>query len=115
MSVEVGILVCGNIAFRPGYFENVGDRCDGHKHNFDHPTIVTAGGIQVQLLDDDDNVQEAHDVYAEALRNFINIAKGRRHRLVALLPRSRYLCAYPHRNEDGEIVEYYTGWEPAYS
>ena len=37
----------GNIFIRPNRLEKAGDRTEGHKHNFDHVTIVYAGGIHV--------------------------------------------------------------------
>lgn len=41
-------LTCGNIFIRPNYLEAVGDKIDGHQHNFDHTTIVFVGSVHVR-------------------------------------------------------------------
>lgn len=40
-------LVLGNIFVRPNVLERVGDKVDGHQHNFDHVTFFTRGRMKV--------------------------------------------------------------------
>lgn len=40
--------ISGNVMIRPNPLPNVGDRVDGHQHNFDHTTIVFSGAVFVR-------------------------------------------------------------------
>jgi hypothetical protein len=50
--------ISGNIYIRPNALTNAGDVTHGHKHNFDHTTIVFAGSIAVKATLPDGKVIE---------------------------------------------------------
>lgn len=107
----------GNLYIRPLQFANnkAGDVVDGHEHNFDHTTYVIRGAIRIEKLDKDDNVIKVVDKKASDGFNWVLIEAGVRHRLTALEDNSAGHCIYAHRNPQGEIVEQYDGWAPAYN
>lgn len=100
----------GNIYIRPMVFEAVGDKVDGHKHNFDHTTIVLVGAVHVLAVLPDGRVIE-RDFHAPD--SFLVKAEVT-HEITALEPGTIAWCVYAHRTPQGEIVTEYTGWEAAY-
>jgi len=46
--VSKGEWISGNIFIRPNLLENIGDKVDGHQHNFDHTTIIFTGAIHIR-------------------------------------------------------------------
>lgn len=112
---------CGNILFRPlcaahDKLEREGDVVEGHAHNFDHATFVYKGRVRVERLSADGSVERAVEVSADDGfgRNFILIKAGTIHRITSLQDGSRAVCIYAHRTPQGEVVQEWTGWEPAY-
>lgn len=87
---------------------------DAHKHNYDHLTYCPHGKLLIEKLDDDDNVIATATLDSSNEFNFIEIKAGVKHRLTALVEGTIYHCIYVHRGHDGEVVDRYVGWEPAY-
>ena len=50
--------ISGNVFIRPNELPVVGDLVDGHKHNFDHTTIVFTGAVHVRAKLPDGSVRE---------------------------------------------------------
>lgn len=102
--------VSGNIFIRANRSEAVGDRVDGHKHNFDHTTIVHKGAIHVRATLPSGQIIE---------RDFVApshclIRADVEHEITALEPITEFWCVYSHRTPQAEITQEFTGWEDAY-
>jgi hypothetical protein len=102
--------VSGNIFIRPNRLPVVGDAVDGHKHNFDHTTIVFTGAVHVTATLPDGRVIE-RDFKAPA--HFL-VRADVTHRIEATEPETVFWCVYAHRTPQGDIVQDYTGWPEAY-
>lgn len=109
------IIVLGNVAFRTNGPLEKGRVIDSHAHNFDHVTMISHGAMLIEVLDAAENVVSAVTKTSKMARNFVLILKGTRHRLTALEDGTVYQCVYAHRDEEGNVVEDYTGWEKAYT
>ena len=111
--------VAGNIFMRtPSHPLQKGEVVDSHAHNFDHVTFITSGSALIEQLDGKDGkVIQTTEKAAYALKNWVLIPKGVWHRITALEGHTIYTCVYSHRryhagdlNDDGCVVEEYTGW-----
>lgn len=107
------IIAGGNIYIRKGTVPNAGEVVEGHAHNFDHVTLVRRGSFRIEQLDETGNVVRAVD--RDAIEGHVLIKAGVIHRLTALEDNSVYWCIYAHRNPQGEVLENYDGWTPAYT
>ena len=122
--------VQGNVFIREMRFERAGDVVNGHAHNFDHTTYVARGAIRIEQLRilqpaiRDEAGEVVQEAIVEVVRsvekrasdgyNFVLIKAGVIHRITALEDNSLGHCIYAHRNPQGEVVEAYDGWAPAY-
>jgi quercetin dioxygenase-like cupin family protein len=123
--------VSGNIFIREGLL-SAGDTTPGHAHNFDHTTYVPRGAIRFEKLGEpiawstslDRKTGEPIKVETDwevlntvekhaGPRSWVLIKAGVKHRLTAIED-SVYHCIYSHRTPQGEIVQEYDGWQPAY-
>ncbi len=106
-------LVLGNVFIRPMVFEKAGQVVEGHSHNFDHVTYCAKGSMKIEKLDGDKvvatTVKRAADQY-----NSVLILAGIHHRLTALEDGTIGHCIYAHRNAQGDVLQDYDGWSPAY-
>ena len=104
--------VSGNIFIRPNDLPNVGDRVDGHKHNFDHTTIVFTGAVHVRAQLPNGTVIERD---FKAPSHFL-VRADVEHEITATEPNTQFWCVYSHRSpqEKDEVVQVFTGWEAAY-
>ncbi len=102
--------VSGNVFIRPNKLAKVGDRVNGHTHNFDHTTIFFRGRFQVKAtLPDGTKIEREFTAPAHCL-----IRADVTHELIALEDDSEFWCVYAHRDPQGRITQHYTGWEQAY-
>lgn len=105
----------GNVFIRPNKLEKAGDKTEGHKHNFDHTTIIFSGAVHVRAVLEDGRVIERD--FGEGtelgLRHFLVLANSE-HEITALVDNIEYWCVYSHRTPQGEVTQVYTGWEDAY-
>lgn len=100
----------GNIFIRPNVLEKAGDKVTGHKHNFDHTTIVFSGAIRVKAkLPSGAEIEREFTAPAHCL-----IKAGVEHEITALQDGTLFWCVYSHRDPQGRVVERYTGWPDAY-
>ena len=106
--------VSGNILIRPIDLPRKDDVVQGHTHNSDHTTSIIRGSVLVEKLADDDTVIRSVAKKASDGFNWVLIEAGARHRLTALEDNSAGHCIYSHRNPQGDIVQEYDGWPPAY-
>ena len=88
----------GNIWVRSHTFAKVGDTNDGgHKHNFDHVTLLAVGSVLVEV-----EGFEPKEFYAPT---FITVSKDHRHKFTALTDDVVYYCVFAMRDLDGEVTD----------
>jgi quercetin dioxygenase-like cupin family protein len=103
-----------NVYSRPNVLRKKGDQIEGHKHNFDHLTIVTRGSVRIKAKKPDGSTPQL-DVKSTEYWPLINIEAGVEHEITALEDDSAFICVYAHRNPQGEVVQEYNKWDEAYA
>lgn len=103
-------LVSGNLYIRK-IAAPKGALITGHKHHFDHTTIVFTGAVHVRAVCPDGRVIEENFT---APAHFLVKAEVE-HAITALTDGTEYWCVYAHRTPQGEVVEDFNGWTEAYS
>lgn len=101
--------VSGNIFIRPNVM-NKGDKIVGHKHHFDHTSIVFTGAVHVKANLPDGTVIEKDFASAS---HFLVLADAV-HEITALEENTVFWCVYSHRTPQGDVVQENTGWTKAY-
>lgn len=111
----------GNIFIRPNEVEKAGDFIEGHKHNFDHVTLIRRGRFRIEVLEDISAAAVEGGAIPKVLKaveksagEYVLIRAELVHRLTALEDHSAFLCIYAHRTPQGDVVQEYTGWEHAF-
>ena len=94
-SFELGYF--GNIWVRQNVLERAGQAHDGHKHKFDHVTLLVSGKVSVEL--------QGSDAKEFTAPTFIVIRKEHNHKITALEDNTLYYCVYALRDIDGEVME----------
>jgi hypothetical protein len=102
--------VSGNVFIRPNEMR-LGDVVQGHTHNFDHTSIVFTGAVRVRARLPNGTVIE-RDFVAPA--HFL-VRADVEHEITALADGTVFWCVYAHREPQGDVVQEYTGWDPAYT
>jgi hypothetical protein len=106
----------------------VGEVISGHTHNFDHTSIFFNGRWKVKrwskLVDGAGTEQESWvivpgDEFERDGPFHLLIHAGCKHEFTYLgspdgMP-GRAWCVYSHRNPQGEVVDNWNGWSPAYT
>jgi quercetin dioxygenase-like cupin family protein len=100
----------GNIFIRRNPLPKVGDKVDGHTHNFDHTTIVFLGSVRVRATRPDGKIRE--QVF-EAPSHFL-VYRDVEHEITALEDNTLFWCVYSHRDPQGRVVQEWDGWNEAY-
>lgn len=96
----------GNIYIRPITLAKKGQKIAGHKHNFDHTTIIFTGSVHVRGVCPDGRIIERD---FEAPSHFL-VLKDVEHEITALEDGTTYWCVYSHRTPQGEVTQEYNGW-----
>lgn len=96
----------GPIMCRDNHLAKKGDVIDGHKHTFDHVTIVISGAVHVRGLLPGGKTKEGEFRAGQ----IITILKDVDHLITATEDNTLILCVYSHRTANGEIVEHYDPW-----
>lgn len=99
----------GNIYIRKNLLPAAGDRVDGHKHNFDHTTIVFTGAVHVTARLPGGEVIERDF----AAPDHFLVRADVEHLIVATESGTEFWCVYSHRAPQGDVVQAWTGWEDA--
>lgn len=87
----------GNIWVRQNTIEKAGESFPGHKHKFDHVTLLVKGGIEVEV--------EGHAPKHFVAPTFVIIRKEHEHKVTSLTDDVIYYCVFALRNLDGEAIE----------
>jgi hypothetical protein len=90
----------GNIWVRMHHYDKAGQIHKGHKHHFDHVTLVTNGKVLCEV--------EGHAAKEFAAPTFITIAKDRMHNFTALEDNTTYFCLFAMRDLDGNVVDVFS-------
>lgn len=93
--IELGYF--GNIWVRQNILEKCGTSHDGHKHHFDHVTLLTKGKIKIEV--------DGHPTKEFTAPTFVVIRKELQHKITALTDDVLYYCVFALRNMDGEAIE----------
>jgi hypothetical protein len=101
--------VSGNIFIRKSIMDKAGMVIPGHKHLFDHTTIVFKGSVHVRAKLPDNTIIERD---FKAPTHFL-VKKDVEHEITALEDDSEFWCVYSHRDPQGEVVQEWTGWREA--
>ena len=88
----------------------------GHRHNFDHPTFVTHGSLEISLLTATEVNADGNPLNATVDKvvvinagdeiNWHLVLKGRFHALRALEDGTRYQCIYAHQMPQAISIEH---------
>jgi hypothetical protein len=97
----------GNVWVRMHVLRKVGQANQGHKHNFDHITIVATGGVRCEI-----EGRAPQDFYAPI---FLEIAKHLEHKFTALADDTSYYCVFAVRDADGNVVDKFDGSAEPYT
>jgi hypothetical protein len=87
----------GNIWVRQNVLQKAGERFGGHKHEFDHVSLLTKGRVMVEV--------EGYEPKEFTAPTFIIIKKEYAHDFVALEDDVNWYCVFALRDLDGEVVE----------
>lgn len=109
MSVEV----VGPLGIREFQLAKKCEANQGHRHNYDHATIVIRGALKVYSKTTEDGEEKESVVFREGAR--FTVLANVYHRIVALEDQTRYLCVFSHRDFEGLVTQEYMGNEEAYN
>ena len=96
-SHELGFF--GNIWVRQHFLEKAGDVIEGHKHHFDHVSLLTNGSVKVEV--------EGYEAKEFKAPTFIVIDKDHMHKITALEDRIIWYCVFALRDVDGNAGDIY--------
>lgn len=82
-----------NLWLRQMFFKDIGDKNEGHVHNFDHVTLLATGSVEVDV--------EGQKSTFKAPQ-MILITKGKRHYLTALEQNTVAYCVHALRSGEKE-------------
>src|SRR5665213_2438264 len=99
-------IISGNIFIRPNALLPKGYFIEGHKHLFDHTTIVFTGSVHVKRINLDETVTEED---FKSPSHFL-VKAGVSHEITSLEDDTTYWCVFSHRNAQGDVVQEWDGW-----
>jgi quercetin dioxygenase-like cupin family protein len=94
---EIKLAVIANVWIKLMTFKKAGDYAPGHKHTFNHPSLLSAGSVVVEV----DNNKKTFRAPA-----IIYIEKDKEHSIIALEPNTVVSCIHALRsgNETDDII-----------
>jgi hypothetical protein len=100
---QIKIIAVSNIFSKLMHFENAGDVEVGHRHNYDHATLISSGSVRYEVLDGlDGNVVASKDVVAP---NFVFVDKDKYHRITALSSNTVCVCIHALRTIQSDLLD----------
>jgi hypothetical protein len=91
----------GNIWVRQNTLAAAGDFTQGHKHHFDHVSMLISGKVQVEV--------DGFEPTEFTAPTFIVIKKDCQHKFTALEDNSAWFCVFALRDVDGNVTDIYSG------
>lgn len=108
--------VSGNLFIRPNRLDKAGDATVGHKHNFDHTTIVFSGSVRVKArLPNGQVIERDFGDGPSCFGRYFLVKADVEHEITALVNHTEYWCVYSHRTAQGDVTQVRTGWDDAYA
>jgi quercetin dioxygenase-like cupin family protein len=98
---EIKVISLSNVYTRLMYFAKKGDVENGHKHTYDHATLVSSGSVMFETLDDLGNSLTSK-VFVSP--NLVYVPKNKGHRITALEDNTVCGCIHAIRTIDQDIV-----------
>ena len=99
---KIKMMAVSNVYSRLMHFANKGDVELGHRHTYDHGTLVSTGSLLVEMLDDQGAVLSSKIFVAPT---FVFVDKNRFHRLTALEDNTVAVCIHALRDDEGSLVD----------
>jgi hypothetical protein len=96
-SNELGYV--GNVWVRQNILEEAGQSNQGHKHKFDHVSLLTSGKVSVEV--------EGYEPKEFTAPTFIVIKKEHSHKFIALQDKTVWYCVFAMRDVDGNVTDIY--------
>lgn len=90
----------GNIWVRQNILEKAGQACEGHKHAFDHVSLLTSGAVEVEI--------EGYPARQFKAPTFVIIRKEHEHKFTALEDNTNWYCVFALRDLDGNVSDLYS-------
>jgi hypothetical protein len=91
----------GNIWVRQNYLEKIGDIHPGHKHHFDHVSLLASGRVRVTV--------DGYPPKEFTAPTFVVIKKEHNHKFEALEDGTLWYCVFALRDLDGNVTDFYDG------
>ena len=85
------------------HFKNAGDVEHGHRHDFDHGTLISSGAVLVETIDPETQIATSHEIVEAP--NFVFIEKNKYHKITALHDNTICACIHALKTNDGELLE----------
>lgn len=98
---DIKVVSISNVFCRLMHFSKKGDVEIGHKHYYDHGTLVSSGSVLVEELNDEGSVNTSNTFVGPT---FIFIKKEFIHRITALEDNTVCVCIHALRTIDQDIV-----------
>lgn len=111
---NLDLAIVGPLGIRRFELDKKCETNEGHKHNYDHTTIVIRGGIKVIYSYEKDGKLIEGESAEFRQGQAIAIKKDVLHTIKALEDNTQYVCVFSHRDFDGQIIENYNGHSQAY-
>lgn len=89
----------GNIWVRQNVLDKSGTSFGGHKHHFDHVSLLTKGSVRVEV--------DGFEPKKFKAPTFIVIKKDHEHNFIALEDDTQWYCVFALRDLDGEVTDIY--------
>ena len=86
----------GNVWIKQSVLKKTGDYAPGHKHNFDHVSLLTSGKVEVEV---EGKIKEF------IAPTIIIIRKEYEHKFTALEDNTIFYCIFALRDFDGEVFD----------
>lgn len=100
---EIKIICISNVYSRLMHFRNKGDVELGHKHTFDHGSLISSGSVLYEVLDEDNKTVISSKVFSAP--NFVFVDKDKNHRITALEKDTVCACIHALKTNDQEIID----------
>lgn len=92
----------GNIWVRSNFLAKQGEsNGGGHRHNFDHISLLVQGKILVEV--------DGYEPKEFTAPTFIMVKKQHKHKITALADNTAWFCVFALRDVDGDVTNIYSG------